>query len=511
MPKQGKKLLSLRLLRKISQAAFLLVFLFLFVGTENKGNEALGYPVRLFLDFDPLIFITTVLSAHVFPAALLLSLVTIAVTLFFGRAFCGWVCPLGTLNNAVSTFSRSKKAGPGNLYRLKYYILFFILAGASFGMQAAGILDPLSLLTRSLTANVYPLVNSLFMSMLGLVDRFAPASVADITDSLYTVLRGTILPFTDARFDQAVFLGVIFLAVLLMNIVERRFWCRYLCPLGALLGLLSRFAPFGIKVSDRCVSCGACSMSCQGGAIRGNGSSRMKTECLACLDCDDPCPENAVSYGKTMEYLPLDVKRRGVIISLAAGVLSVPFIRLKSPYENPSLIRPPGSLKESEFLKRCIKCCACLKVCATGGLQPSLLDSGLEGIWTPKLVPVIGSCEYCTLCGQVCPTGAILEMKKEALMKVKIGKATIDRSRCLPWAEAVPCVVCEEMCIVPEKAIWLEETIGREGDGTGVKLMRPHVDADRCIGCGKCEKNCPLDERPAIYVTSEGESRKVRM
>jgi MauM/NapG family ferredoxin protein len=196
------------------------------------------------------------------------------------------------------------------------------------------------------------------------------------------------------------------------------------------------------------------------------------------------------------------------MVSLAAGVFSVPFLRQRPAVKNPMLIRPPGSLKESEFLKRCIKCGACMKVCPTGGLQPTLLDSGLEGIWTPKLVPVIGSCEYCTLCGQVCPTGAILEMKKLSLMKVKIGQAVIDRSRCLPWADAAQCSVCEEMCIVPEKAIWLEKAIERNRDGTEVKLLRPHVDPERCIGCGKCEKNCPLDYRPAIYVTRAGESRE---
>ncbi len=508
MLKSGKTFFSSRLLRKVSQAAFLLVFLLLFVKTENKGNETLGYPVRLFLDFDPLIFITTMLSAHAVPKALFLSLVTIALTWVFGRVFCGWFCPLGTLNNAVSTFSRSKKSEPSNLYRLKYYILFFILAAALFGMQVAGILDPLSLLVRSLTVNIYPLINSIFMSMLELIDRYAPESMVDISGRIYTVLRGTVLPFNDAHFEQAVLLGGVLLTVLLLNIIEKRFWCRYLCPLGALLGLLSRFAPFGIKVSKGCVSCGACSMSCQGGAIKDNGSTRMKTECLVCLDCDDSCPKAAVGYGVTMKSSPLDVKRRGVITSLVAGVFSVPFLRQMPGVRNPVLIRPPGSLNEPEFLKRCIKCGACLKVCPTGGLQPTLLDAGIEGIWTPKLVPVIGSCEYCTLCGQVCPTGAILEMKKDSLMKVKIGLATIDRSRCLPWADATPCIVCEEMCIVPEKAIWLEEAIERNEIGTEVNLLRPRVNSERCIGCGKCEKNCPLDDKPAIYVTSSGERRQ---
>ena len=412
------------------------------------------------------------------------------------------------MNNAVSTLSRSKKTEPGKLYRLKYYILFFILAAAFFGIQTTGILDPLSLLTRSLTVNVYPFINSVFMSMLELIEHYAPAGAADISGRVYSVLRGTVLPFNDVRFFQSILIGGIFIVVLLLNIIEKRFWCRYLCPLGALLGLLSRFAPFGIKVSEGCVSCGACSKPCQGGAIMDNGSTRMKTECLVCLDCDDPCTKSAVSYGITLKTTPPDIKRRGVIVSLAAGIFSVPFLRQRPAVNDPSLIRPPGSLRESDFLNRCVKCEACLKVCPTGGLQPVLLEAGLEGIWTPKLVPLIGSCEYCTLCGQVCPTGAILEMKKDALMNIKIGEATIDRSRCLPWAEGTPCIVCEEMCIVPQKAIWLEEIVNKDKSGTEVRILLPHVDIGRCIGCGKCEKNCPLDDRPAIFVTSSGESRE---
>ncbi len=508
MLKPGKSLITSKRLRKIFQSAFLLVFLFLFVQTENKGGESMGYPIRLFLDFDPLLLITTMISSHAIPAELFLSLATIVLTLVFGRIFCGWICPLGTLNNTVSTLSRSKKTEPGKLYRLKYYILLFILAATFFGVQTAGILDPLSLLTRSLTINVYPFVNSVFMSMLGLIEDYAPAGAADISGRVYSALRGTLLPFNDVSFSQSTLIGGIFFIILLMNIIEKRFWCRYICPLGALLGLLSRFAPFGIKVSEKCVSCGACSKPCQGGAVMDNGSARMKTECMVCLDCDDPCTQSAVGYGMILKTAPIDIKRRGVIVSVAAGVFSVPFLRRRPAVEDPSLIRPPGSVKEPVFVKRCIKCGACLKVCPTGGLQPVLLEAGLEGIWTPKLVPLIGSCEYCTLCGQVCPTGAIIEMKKNALMKIKIGEAIIDRSRCLPWADGEHCIVCEEMCIVPHKAIWLEEKVNKDKDGKETMILLPHVDTGRCIGCGKCEKNCPLDDRPAIFVTNSGQIRE---
>ncbi|MEJ2421289.1 MAG: 4Fe-4S dicluster domain-containing protein [Acidobacteriota bacterium] len=149
-----------------------------------------------------------------------------------------------------------------------------------------------------------------------------------------------------------------------------------------------------------------------------------------------------------------------------------------------------------------------MKVCITNGLQPTLLEAGLEGIWSPVLVPRLGYCEYrCTLCGQVCPTGAIQRLSQEGKAKVRIGLAMIDQSRCLPWAHSVPCIVCEEVCPTPKKAVWFEVGRVKARDGRTVSLKRPRVDLDLCIGCGICETKCPVLGTPAIAVTSLGESR----
>jgi ferredoxin len=149
-----------------------------------------------------------------------------------------------------------------------------------------------------------------------------------------------------------------------------------------------------------------------------------------------------------------------------------------------------------------------MKVCITNGLQPTLFEAGVEGIWTPVLVPRIGYCEYrCTLCGQVCPTDAIRKLPLEEKMKVKIGLAMIDPGRCLPWAHARPCIVCEEVCPTPKKAIWFEEKRVRDRNGKIMTLKQPHVDLELCIGCGICETKCPVLGKPAIYVINVGESR----
>jgi MauM/NapG family ferredoxin protein len=208
----------------------------------------------------------------------------------------------------------------------------------------------------------------------------------------------------------------------------------------------------------------------------------------------------------------MDLGRRQVILSFFTGVLAVPLFRATplsgNDYADPSVIRPPGSLNEEEFLSRCVKCGECMKVCITNGLQPALFESGLEGIWSPRLIPRIGYCEYrCTLCGQVCPSGAIQRLSLEQKTQTKIGLAMIDKGRCLPYAHNTPCIVCEEVCPTPEKAIWLKEAVVHDREGNPVSVKQPHVDLHLCIGCGICEAKCPVGSRPAIYVTSIDESR----
>jgi ferredoxin len=177
-------------------------------------------------------------------------------------------------------------------------------------------------------------------------------------------------------------------------------------------------------------------------------------------------------------------------------------------YPNPSLIRPPGAVGEKEFLQRCVRCGECMKVCLTNAIQPTFTEAGLEGMFTPRLDMKAGYCEYsCTLCGQVCPTGAIAETQEEEKKKIVIGLAFIDRSKCIPFQMGVDCIVCEEHCPTPKKAIWFEkrEVMNDKGEMNIVKL--PRVDLEQCIGCGICEHKCPIVDQPAIYVTSIGETR----
>jgi len=497
--------------RMASQGGFLLLFLYLFIETQSTGQDTLGPPVRLFLDFDPLILLSTLLSAHAAPVAFYLSLVLIVITLVLGRVFCGWACPLGTLNNMTAALRR--RTAEHDWHRLKYLILVFLLASSVFTLQLAGLLDPISLLIRSLALSIYPALNHSAGAVADSLYEYGPAP--SVTDAAYLWFKGAFLSFNDPRYRQSILIGALFLLVIGLNLHERRLWCRHLCPLGAMLGLLSGRSLLRRSVSEGCTGCGACSTMCQGAAAPDKKENWRQEECYYCMNCDDACPEGAVSFGFRGErkHAPLDLGRRRVLGTALAGIASVPLLRVSeaSGVTDPLLIRPPGSLAEREFLRRCVRCGECMKVCITGGLQPAMLEAGPEGLWTPVLVPRLGYCEYnCTLCGQVCPTGAIKELERDRKVKVHIGTAMIDKGRCLPWAHGRPCIVCEEMCPTPKKAIWFDEADVRQRDGSTVKLKQPVVDLELCIGCGICETQCPVLDRPAIYVTSAGEGRSDR-
>jgi ferredoxin len=137
------------------------------------------------------------------------------------------------------------------------------------------------------------------------------------------------------------------------------------------------------------------------------------------------------------------------------------------------------------------------------GLQPALWESGLDGLWTPTLVPRLGYCDYsCHSCGQVCPAGAIPNLSLEVKRQQVIGKATLNRDRCLPWAKNTPCIVCQEMCPLAPKAVELDTFYVTDDAGQPLTLQRPHVVEERCIGCGICEFKCPLPGDAAIRVSN---------
>ncbi len=268
---------------------------------------------------------------------------------------------------------------------------------------------------------------------------------------------------------------------------------------------------------ERCRDCGLCARNCPAAAQPDQPGQWLKTECFTCWNCVASCKQDALRFTMASPLRApaagrIDFSRRAAIGATAGGMAAMLGFR-QSPIAQgavfePTLIRPPGALPERQFLQRCIQCGLCMRACPTNALQPCGLEAGVEGLWTPRLIPKVGYCEYaCNKCGQVCPTGAIAPLSVEEKQAVKIGLAAFDRNRCLPHAYGRDCIICEEHCPLPQKAIYFTEEQATLSTGEVVVVKQPRIDASLCIGCGVCEWSCVFSDQAAVRVTSANESR----
>jgi len=539
---------TVRELRFVSQVVFFGLFLFLLFKTAFRGSFQLAagevrlpYPVGVFLEADPLVALANALSTRALYRNLVWSLAILVPTFFLGRFFCGWICPMGSLSHFFGSFKSEKKRGAAliasNRYKRwqtsKYYILVTVLVAALFGSVVAGILDPISLMVRSLGVSLLPAVNYGVGAGLDALYGTGARPLRLLADGVQVLLQGSLASFKQPHFRQAFLLGAVFVLLMGLNLRVTRFWCRALCPLGALLGALSRWAPLGmVKYPDKCDDCRRCLLHCQGGDDPIPGAPWRKAECHLCFNCVGDCPTGGIAFsffGERSAVVDVpQLQRRKLVTSLAAGVGLVPLLRATPALAgeiDPRLVRPPGALDERHFLERCIRCGACMKVCPNNALHPTLIEGGLEALWTPVLVPRIGYCEpSCVLCSQVCPTGAIWEISQAQKLgrlkpgngksageaggdPIKIGTAFYDQGRCLPWSMATECIVCEEWCPTSPKAVYLQTVQVADPKGEVKTVRQPRVDPRLCTGCGACEFACPVRDRPAVYVTSVGETR----
>lgn len=438
--------------RRIVQVFFLLLFLWFCLVTTvgERWWQLRGWPVNWLLQLDPLVALGTLLATHKLYAGLLWAVATVALTIVLGRFFCGWVCPFGTLHQAAGWLGRRRRKHAEqvatNQYHwaqtIKYYVLIALLLAAARGLLLTGWLDPIPLMHRSVSLFVLALFGG------GAAPR---------------VYAGAWL------------IAALFLSAVLMNLWVPRFYCRFLCPLGALFGLLVRWTPwrFG-KRNVECSECELCERHCEG-ACEPFEKIRL-SECLMCMNCLSACRQARITYGPNRsaagEVESPGLTRRGFVSATFTGLAAAPALRLgglMGQNWNPGVVRPPGALAEEEFLQRCIKCGQCMRVCPTNVLQPALLEAGLAGLWTPLMNFRAGTsgCQLnCIACGNVCPTSAIRPLSLEEKLgrgafagvgPLRLGVAFVDRGRCLPWAMDVPCIVCQENCPVSPKAIYVRE------------------------------------------------------
>ena len=433
---------------------------------------------------------------------LLISIVTVVITILLGRVFCGWVCPMGTIFDlSARIFKRGKNEnkpfGNGTYKNIKYYLLGFLIFGSFLGFTALMFLDPLVFLFRVFTLNIHPYLILAAGQVLNLIRPLA--------------MKMGMFELSMMSLEQPVFrfgIANLFLIVAVIGLIamERRFWCRNLCPLGAFLSLLSRYSIWGRRVSDLCIKCSKCARTCPMNAIGDNYFDTSARECIQCERCATVCPVDAISFGTGVkdQRFEFNPERRNVIYAgiggVLAGLAAGSSVAGKTVHEK--RLRPPGALIEKDFLDACLRCGECMKVCPTHGLQPAMLQAGFEGMFTPVLTPRIGACEeQCNLCGQVCPTGAVRPLPLEEKQYAVIGNAVINHNRCIAWEQGKICLICDEVC--PYDAVEFHMVTDEKGT-----IQRPFVLEDKCVGCGQCENGCPVNGPAAIFVTPVNEVRK---
>ena len=382
-----------------------------------------------------------------------LPVLVIAVTVSFGRVFCGWICPVGGLLNTLSRLMPSgiskkhpmPKSVRSSLKQIRWYWLAAVMTLLAAGTNWPLLLTPFHL----------------------------------ISQSLFELWQNRI-PW------------LMIVPILLAILIFPRFWCVYVCPTGLVLAGLSPWRK-RLAITNKCNKCQVCRHICPMDAADPAGK-KITQDCILCLRCRDICPTAAVTWscdsqvtGRTgIESQNAYYPSRRVVIKAAltaAGAYALSPALLSSAHAG--LLRPPGALAGAQFALACSRCSRCMKACPSQCLQPVPLTGGFANYLSPVIIPRQARCELCMICQDVCPTGAITKISED---QAAIGTAILDNHSCIAWTEGKLCLVCREQC--PRQAVEIDEH------------KRPSINVDLCVGCGACENSCPLDEAAVIVVNA---------
>jgi polyferredoxin len=496
--------------RRAVQIASLIFFIGLVVAIRQRTwpAEVNDLPFRL----DPLAMLSQAIASRTLLAGSALALGMILLTLVFGRAWCGWLCPLGTTLDLIPLRRKNRVREalpvPDGWRKVKSILLIAILTAAIFTNLTLLIFDPITIFFRSLTISVFPALDHIF-GALETVFGSVPV-LADPLAWMDNALRPAIFPLSPSLYGYAFLYGLFFLGIIGLNRIAHRFWCRYLCPLGAMLGWISKVAIFKRQVTGECRDCALCARDCPVGTIRAERDYTSDPgECTVCMECLGSCKLKGNAFRVTKQpalWSDYDPSRREALQTFGLAIASVALLGSEPLPErvNPHYVLPPGGF-ENDLAAKCIRCGECLRVCPTAGLQPAFLEAGLAGISTPLLVPRMGYCDYsCNACGQTCPVQAIPKVTLDEKRTAVIGAAYINQNRCIAWSDHQNCIVCQEMCPLPQKAVYLLPGSFTNLDGSPAEVKLPYVDRSLCIGCGICENKCPVRGEAAIRVYTPG-------
>jgi len=502
-----------RLAQALSLALFLVLFFYVAWPYGAKDYAALReskeiVPAETFLALDPLVSLSTAVAARAWVWTLVWAAAVLAVSLAVPRGFCGYVCPLGTLADLFD-WVLGRRAARLHLRRdgwwrhLRYFALVIAMAAAAMGVLVAGFAAAMPVLVRGMAFIGGPLQMGIAKGWY-LVPPVGAGEIVSI---------------------------VLFAAVLALGIFGPRFWCRCLCPSGAVFSAANLARLTERRVEPTCTSCGRCAAACVFGAIEPDFTTRA-SDCTFCQTCGGVCPVGAIEFvprwraqagGPAAAPSPRPcaavstvtergvaaspdarVSRRGFLGLLgvavgggAGGVAAVFGVRAASPALAAPPVRPPGSVPEPEFLRMCIRCGACFQACPNSVVQPMGLGGGLDRLWTPAVVANWSGCEpTCNNCGHVCPTGAIRALAMDEKRACRMGLAVVDKQTCLPFVGFEgTCRLCYDECraagynAIEFMRINVEtDTDGKPIEGTGTLV--PVVIAEKCVGCGLCQTRC---------------------
>lgn len=471
----------------------------------------------LFLDFTGTVHAWLGWTAQIqfLPALLALNVVVVvalvAITLLIGRVYCSVICPLGIFQDIVSWISGKRKK---KKYRFSYspekkwlrygvLVLFVIAFIAGIGSIVA-LLAPYSSFGR--------IVSNLFAPLYQMGNNVL-AYFAERAES-YTFYETEVWIKSVPTFIIAAVTMIVLIVLAWQN---GRTYCNTICPVGTILGVLSRYSLFRIVIDkEKCNSCGLCSRKCKASCINGNEHSIDYSRCVACMDCIDTCKHNAISFtrkrknadsklSKTSDTKATDSGRRNFLsIGVAVAATSImkaqekkvdgglAVIEDKQVPQRATAIIPAGAKSAKNFAQHCTACQLCVSACPNGVLRPS---TGLMSLMQPEMSYERGYCRpECTRCSDVCPTGAIKPITIEEKSSIRIGHAVWIKKNCVPLTDGVECGNCARHC--PAGAITMIPS--KVGDDNSVKI--PAINEALCIGCGACENLCPSRPFSAIYV-----------
>ncbi len=487
-------------------------------------------PILLFfLDFDSKLpnSLHTLLHLQIIPAILGLSFGILAfqliLALVFGRIYCSTICPAGVLQDIINRlFIIGKKKKKGSM-RYKYHkplnIFRYVLLGCTIGFAVLGFtgllvwLDPYSNFGRIATNLFRPVVvwgNNLAADVLMSMDNYTLHHVTLKTIAASGLIAG----------------GIALVTFIVMVIFRGRFFCNTVCPVGALLSLISRYSFFRISFNKSvCNSCGNCERTCKAEAIDSKGMIVDASRCVDCFNCTSSCTKDGLAYRfnppikkekteiieqplstvncqlSTVNFQKSTQRSRRTFLATGATVAaSLPVISTlargaqadRDTGEGWGPVTPPGSINLERFKDKCTGCHICVVKCPSQVLKPAGLQYGLGYMLRPFVSYKSSYCNYeCTICADVCPNHAIMPLTVEDKKTTQVGIATFVIERCIVYTEGTDCGACSEHC--PTQAVHMVPY----GEGT---LTIPQVDPDICIGCGGCESICPVNPHRAILI-----------